>query len=99
MEAIKRILQYFSRKRDIRKARKEVLEEKIDFDNIVSSAFHAKELYDELKTVCHPDRFHDSETIAKATELFQAVTQNKGNYSVLQELKDRMYRELPISKD
>ena len=99
MNAIKRILQYFSRRKEIHRAKKKVLDEQIDFDNIVSSAFHAKELYDELKIKCHPDRFHDSETIAKATELFQAVTENKGNYEILLKLKDRIYNELPIIKE
>lgn len=99
MNAIKRILQYFSRRKEIHRVKKKVLDEQIDFDNIVSSVFHAKELYDELKTVCHPDRYHDSETIAKATELFQSVTQNKGNYGELLKLKDRIYDELPINKE
>lgn len=97
MNAIKRLLAYFARKKEIRKAKKKVLEEQIDFNNIVSSAFHAKELYDELKTVCHPDRFQDTEIVSKATELFQLVTQNKGNYDVLLQLKERIYNELPIS--
>ena len=97
MKAIKRLLAYFARKKEIRKTKKKVLEEDIDFDNIVSSAFHAKKLYDELKTVCHPDRFHDSETIAKATELFQLIVQNKGNYDELIKLKERIYKELPIN--
>lgn len=99
MNAIKRLLTYFARKKEIRMAKKKVLDEQIDFDNIVSSAFHAKELYDELKTICHPDRFNDSETIAKATELFQAITENKGNYDVLLQLKERIYNELPINKE
>lgn len=97
MKAIKRLLAYFARKKEIRKAKERVLEEDIDFDNIVSSAFHAKKLYDELKAVCHPDRFHDSETIAKATELFQLIVQNKGNYDELIKLKERIYKELPIN--
>lgn len=99
MNAIKRILQYISRRKEIHRAKKKVLDERIDFDNIVSSAFHAKELYNELKTICHPDRFHDSETIAKATELFQAVTENRGNYDALLQLKGRIYNELPINKE
>lgn len=99
MNAIKRLLTYFTRRKDIRMARKKVLEEQIDFNNIVSSAFHAKGLYDELKTICHPDRFHDSETIAKATELFQLMVQNKGNYDMLKQLKGRIYKELPIDKE
>ena len=97
MNVVKRLLQYYARKKEIHKAREKILEEQIDFDNIVSSAFHAKELYDELKTVCHPDRFQDVETVSKATELFQLVTQNKGNYDILLQLKERIYSELPIS--
>lgn len=96
MKAIKRLLAYFARKKEIRKAKGRVLEEDIDFDNIVSSAFHAKKLYDELKAVCHPDRFQDAETVSKATELFQLVTQNKGNIDALLQLKVRIYNELPI---
>lgn len=29
----------------------------INFSNTLKSAFHAKELYDQLKVKCHPDRF------------------------------------------
>lgn len=97
MKAIKRLLAYFARKKEIRKAKERVLEEDIDFDNIVSSAFHAKKLYDELKAACHPDRFQDAETVSKATELFQLVTQNKGNIDALLQLKVRIYKELPIN--
>lgn len=98
MKVIKRVLRYFARKREIRMEKRKILGERIDFDNIVSSAFHAKELYDELKTVCHPDRFQERGAIAKATELFQAVTQNKGNYGELLKLKERIYNELPIKR-
>lgn len=98
MKAIKRFLQYIARRREINKGKKKIFEEQIDFDNIVSSAFHAKKLYDELKIICHPDRFHDLETITKATELFQLATQNKGNYNALVKLKERIYKELPINE-
>ena len=99
MNVVKRVLQYLARKKEIHKVKEKIFEEQIDFDNIVSSAFHAKELYDELKSVCHPDRFQDENVILKATELFQAVTQNKGNYDELLKLKDRVYRELPTNRD
>lgn len=98
MNVIKRIFQYLSNRKEMRMAKKKVLEEQIDFDNIISSAFHAKELYDELKTTCHPDRFQDSAIIKKATELFQSVTESKGNYNILLKLKDRIYNELPVNK-
>lgn len=76
------------------KLRKKVLSENIDFDNIIQSSLKAKQLYDELKVVAHPDRFQEPEKIDKATELFQSIHQNKGNYQKLLELKVRVYSEL-----
>ena len=80
------------------KIRGQILEEKIDFGNIVSSSLLAKGLYDELKKVCHPDKFQKQEDINKATELFQLLVHNKGDYNKLQSLKERIYNELPIFK-
>lgn len=79
------------------KIREEILGEQIDFGNIVSSSLLAKGLYDELKKVCHPDRFHNERDINKATELFQLITQNKGDFNKLQSLRDQIYNELPIN--
>ena len=79
------------------KIRAEILGEQIDFGNIVSSSLLAKGLYDELKKVCHPDRFHNERDINKATELFQLITQNKGNFNKLQSLREQIYNELPIN--
>ena len=76
------------------KLREKVLRENIDFSNIVESSLKAKELYDELKVIAHPDRFQDQEIIAKATELFQLIHQHKGDYKILLELKARVYSEL-----
>lgn len=78
------------------KIRKKVLSENIDFGNVVSSSLLAKSLYDELKKVCHPDRFHSEQDINKANELFQLVSQNKGDYNKLLLLKEQIYKELPI---
>ena len=80
------------------KIRGQILEEKIDFENVVSSSLLAKSLYDELKKICHPDRFLNEQDIIKANEIFQLVTQNKGDYNKLLSLKERIYRELPINK-
>ena len=80
------------------KIRSQILEEKIDFENVVSSSLLAKSLYDELKKVCHPDRFLNEQDILKANEIFQLVTQNKGDYNKLLSLKERIYNELPIVK-
>lgn len=78
--------------------REQILVEEIDFGNVVSSSLLAKSLYDELKKVCHPDRFFNEQDIIKANELFQLVTQNKGDYNKLLSLKERIYRELPITR-
>lgn len=80
------------------KIRDKILSEEIDFGNIVSSSLLAKGLYDELKKVCHPDKFQKEEDISKATELFQLLVQNKGNYNNLLSLKERIYNELPIKQ-
>ena len=48
MKVIKRVLRYLARKREIRMEKRKILGERIDFDNIVSSAFHAKELYEAI---------------------------------------------------
>ena len=80
------------------KIREKILGEQIDFENVVSSSLLAKGLYDELKKVCHPDRFHNEQDIAKATELFQIINQNKGDFNKLLSLKEQIYNELPINK-
>ena len=80
------------------KIRGQILEEKIDFGNVVSSSLLAKSLYDELKKVCHPDRFLNEQDVIKANEIFQLVTQNKGDYNKLQSLKERIYNELPVAQ-
>lgn len=78
------------------KVRDKVLKENIDFNNIIESSLKAKQLYDELKVVAHPDRFQEPEKINKATELFQLIHQNKGDYQKLLELKVQVYTELVI---
>ena len=79
------------------KLRDKILNEEIDFGNVVSSSLLAKNLYDELKKICHPDKFLNEQDINKANELFQLVTQNKGDYNKLISIKERIYRELPIN--
>ena len=78
--------------------RDNILNEDIDFSNVVSSSLLAKSLYDELKKVCHPDRFLNEKDKEKSNELFQLVSQNKGNYKALILLKERIYNELLINK-
>ncbi len=98
MSKITRLLSNLFKTTERDKIRAQILEEQIDFGNIVSSSLLAKGLYDELKKVCHPDKFQNLEDINTATELFQLLVQNKGDYNKLQSLKERIYSELPIVK-
>lgn len=71
---------------------------KVDFNNIIVSSFHASELYNQLKKVCHPDRFSsEPELMVKADNLFQQITQNKHDLKKLQELKVEAMKELHIN--
>ena len=97
MNKIKRFFSSLFGESEKDKIRDKILSEEIDFGNIVSSSLLAQGLYDELKKVCHPDKFQKEEDINKATELFQLLVQNKGDYNKLLLLKERIYSELPIS--
>lgn len=99
MERIIQFIKSIFEKSERSKFREEVLNERIDFTNVVSSSLLAKHVYDELKVKIHPDRFQDPEIISRATELFQLIHQNKGDYSRLIELKELAFKELPIIED
>ena len=96
MDHIKKFLKRILAKSEKDILRDTILNESIDFGNVVSSSLLAKGLYDELKKICHPDKFQNEYDINKANELFQLISQNKGNYAKLLEIKDRIYKELPI---
>ncbi len=98
MGRIKRFFHSLFESSEKDKIREQILGEQIDFGNVVSSSLLAKGLYDELKKVCHPDRFHNADDIAKATELFQLINQNKGDFNKLMSLKEKVYSALPINK-
>ena len=96
MKSFIALLKSLFQKSEESKLREKVLSENIDFNNIVQSSLKAKQLYDELKVRVHPDRFQDPEVILRATELFQLIHQNKGDYNKLLNLKERAYLELSI---
>ena len=75
MEWIKRLYNRIFAKSEEELLRDKVLNDDIDFANVVSSSLLAKGLYDDLKKQCHPDRFQEEKDINKANELFQLVTQ------------------------
>ena len=69
----------------------------VDFDNVMRSAFMAKDLYDQLIVKCHPDKFAtDPEKMAIATEIFALLVKNKHNYDELCKLKERAVNELNV---
>lgn len=75
--------------------KKEVKKEKVDFDNVIGSAFDARDFAKKLKIKCHPDRFPgDEEKRQVAEALHQEVEENSRNLKVLQELEKRIQEEL-----
>ena len=76
----------------------EVMQEgSIDFSNVLNNAFNSKEIYDDLKKKCHPDRFvDDAEREAIANELFQRITQNQHNIDNLRKLREEAVQKLGI---
>ena len=94
MKHIVDFIRHLFKKSESEKLRDKILNEDIDFNNVVSSSLLANQLYDELKKIAHPDRYQDPELIIKATELFQSIHQNKRDYSKLLILRERVYAEL-----
>ena len=86
----------FKRKDKSARLKQEILGETIDFGNVITSAFYAKGLYDELKVKYHPDRFLSEEMRAKANVIFQQIAENKENYEMLSLLKEQAEKELTI---
>ncbi len=81
-----------------RKFKEESLEQEIDFNNIINSSFHSKEIYDELKVKCHPDCFpNDEEKNIIAENIFQEITENQNNVKRLLELKEDAIQKLNIN--
>lgn len=79
------------------KLKKQVMEEDVDFDNLINSAFNSDKLWDELRKKCHPDRFGGDEIKIKiAGEIQAEINKNKNNVKVLQDLKVRAEKELDI---
>ena len=75
--------------------KQEVLAETPDFENILSSAFHAKSLYDKLIRQCHPDRFAPDEVkMAVASELSARIAKHKHNMKELQLLEQEIQTRL-----
>ncbi|MBC8548979.1 MAG: molecular chaperone DnaJ [Candidatus Brocadiales bacterium] len=68
----------------------------IDMDNIIHSIARSRELYKELRKICHPDRFQNYPEKTISESIFKEVTRNKRNYKELLVLKERIKEELDI---
>ena len=78
--------------------KKNIISEKVDFGNILDSAFHAEELYEQLKVKCHPDRFiGDERKNAAALEIFQQLGQYRHDIKALDRIRQRAEDELDIN--
>lgn len=87
------------RRRDPERARlrEKLRGQSVDFDHVMDNAFHSKELYDQLKTRCHPDRFvGDPLLVEKATRIFASLVKNKYNRQELLKLKEQAEKELNV---
>ncbi len=71
-------------------------EDQIDWNNTMY-VFKAQEIYNQLKVVCHPDRFTDSQQNIIATDLFQRITKSKTNYKELLKLQEEARTKLNIN--
>lgn len=92
------LLAYFRSDRYKKKRALLKQEENIDFNNVMNNAFLSKQLYDELKSRCHPDKFATDEALSvKATEIMALIVKNKHNYKELLDLKERAVNELGIN--
>ena len=77
--------------------KKNIILEKVDFGNILDSAFHAEELYDQLKVKCHPDRFiGDERKNAAALGIFQKLGQYRHDIKALERIRQRAEDELDV---
>ncbi|QZE15501.1 hypothetical protein K4L44_06625 [Halosquirtibacter laminarini] len=73
----------------LEKKKEEILNEAVDFDNVMRSSFQSSERLDRLKRKCHPDRFvSDPEKQAHAERIFQAVIEGKDDYKKLKALEE-----------
>ena len=69
----------------------------VDMDNVMDSINKSRELYKQLSTKCHPDRFLENDLNSKANEIFQEITKNQRNYKKLLELKEVAQNQLNIT--
>lgn len=75
--------------------KRKLKETEASFDfNAMYNVDKVKALYKELAVLCHPDKFVNTSNHEIAEELFQRVTVNKSNFTILSELKEEIETKL-----
>ncbi len=80
-------------KENIKKSQKT----EIDMDNLMNSINASRDLYKELSSKCHPDRFINTDKQDLADKIFQEISANKRNYQKLIELRHKAIEKLNIT--
>lgn len=96
---LKRYIRYIRFISKTRKARnialKAKLKNKISFDmEAMYNVDKVRDLYKKLAVLCHPDKFVNTSNHEIAEELFQRVTVNKVNFTILTQLKEEIETKL-----
>lgn len=74
----------------------DAIQQEVNMEDVMGNIFQARQLYDQLKRQCHPDRFTDPELRIKADALYQQITENKRNFTRLQELRSQAEQKLHL---
>lgn len=66
----------------------------VEVFNVVESISKAKPLYMKLIKLSHPDKYQDYDKQQIAQNLTTLLNENKFNYSELQKIEEKIYKEL-----
>ena len=80
---------------DFKKKKQDILSKDVDFNNLITSAFESKELFNKLKKKCHPDIFIGNDILVeKANVIFQDLSKNKNNFKELKAIEIKINSDL-----
>ena len=66
----------------------------VDFSSLFISMGQGQRLFNQLKVMCHPDKFAGKEEERLAEELFKLIQENCTDYGKLLSIKERVVKEL-----
>jgi hypothetical protein len=80
---------------DFKKEKQDILSKEVDFNNIMTSAFESKALFNKLKKKCHPDLFIGNDILVeKANKIFQDLSENKNDFKELKAIEIKINNDL-----